>query len=166
MFVTAGLYPAHDWRPFQAQLSSRCTRILLAFTHTSWNVPEPFPSLPNHSEWQEIWWVFLRPVTWKVSRTAVKLSITGISVTCWLRPTPTRQERALFLAPHRPQQSHIPREPFMVLKDKQLFSDIITQSFKLTVLQVCTHEVEKSLRDLYLTLRLKWHQDRLDTVKF
>ena len=54
----------------------------------------------------------------------------------------------------------------MVLKDKQLFSDIITQSFKLTVLQVGTHEVEKSLRDLYLTLRLKWHQDRLDTVKF
>lgn len=34
------------------------------------------------------------------------LSVTGISVTFWLRPTPTRQERATkFLAPRRPQQS-------------------------------------------------------------
>ena len=80
----------------------------------------------------------------------------------FISPPQDRKEPRSFLLPADPSSPHS-REPFMVLKDKQLFFDIITQSFKLTVFWVCAHEIEKSSGDLYLTLRLKRHQGRLDT---
>lgn len=105
---------------------------------------------------------------WSARASCQTPSITGMSVT-YLCPTLTRQERAMMMFPHsllssNPSCPHS-RELFMALKDKKLFFDIIMQSFKLTVLWAWVHEIKKSLGDLHLTLRLKWHQDRLDTMQ-
>lgn len=139
MFVTAGLSPAHDWRPFQAQLFLvykdplgihprllKCTRTLFPLSRAIVS-GESFSGLSPEKS---------------VEASCQTLSITGISVTCWLRPTPTRQERATFLAPHRPQQS--------TFQGNLLWSWKIS-SFSLTSL----HNLLNSLFCRYALMKLK-----------
>lgn len=106
--------------------------------------------------WQEIWRVFLRLVTWvrwqgQLSNFQYKWDF------CYLLPVPNphkRQKRArMFLYSLLPSSPSCPhsRHPFLILKDKQLFFDIIMQSFKPTVPWVWLLETQKSLGDLYLT---------------
>ena len=118
---------------------------------SSWHLPtppemyqNPFPSLPSHSEWQEIWWVFLRPVTWAKCRGQLSNSQCNWNF-CYLLAAPN---------PHKTGKNHevscSPPTPVVHIPGNLLWSWKIS-SLSLT----SVHNLLNLLFSEYVLMRLK-----------